>query len=81
MSKRDRSRKTKTAEIAREIAREKSTAIKKAQKLLKKKTKEASGDVTMANAAKAPKRRKVKVRKHVLRIKALQERAKEAMKD
>ena len=57
MSKRDRSRKTKTAEIAREIAREKSAVIKKAQKLLKKKTKEASGDVTMANAAKAPKRR------------------------
>jgi hypothetical protein len=81
MSKRDRSRKTKTAEIAREIALEKSTAIKKAHKLLKKKTKQASGDTKMEDAGKPPKRRKVKVRKHVLRIKALQERAKEGMKD
>lgn len=81
MSKRARSRAAKSTEITREKALEKSTAIKKAQKLLKKKTKEASGDVTMANAAKAPKRRKLKVRKHVLRIKALQERSKEGMKD
>lgn len=81
MSKRDRSRKTKTAEIAREIALEKKTAIKKAQKLLKKKSKQDSGDAKMVDVSKAPKRRKVKVRKHVLRIKALQERAKEVMKD
>ena len=79
MSKRDRSRKTKTAEIAREIAREKSTAIKKAQKLLKKKEKNASGDAKMEDLAK-PKRRKLKVRKHVLRIKALKER-KDGMKE
>jgi hypothetical protein len=77
MSKRDRTRKVKKSEIERAIAADKATAIKKAQKLLKQREKLAKKDVDveMKDPAKT-KRKKIRVTKHHLRIKALAGKAK-----
>lgn len=72
MSKRDRRIKVKKVELARIAAAEKETAIKKARKLEKKKQAAAAkdGDAAMGDATKI-KRRKIKLKKHHIRIKAL----------
>lgn len=80
MSKRERRIKVKAAELARIAAADKERLIQKARKLEKRKAaEEAKGaDAQMVDVKKV-KRRKIKVRKHHIKIKALVQN-KKAMK-
>lgn len=66
MSKRNRARDSKKAEIAIAVQEERQRMIKKQKKLERKK---ASADVKMEEAGRRSKRRKVKITKHHIRMK------------